>query len=149
MDHQQVRRPIPAPISIIQPTILTQYLLQRAEAIHMLDLKYRGTMHQTDLIVKDEEARRLKLRVIVLRDEVAVLRDQLAEKEDRISDVSQQYEDICAQLGRMDQTCKEQADQLRLQARQQSDLKVLPPASALLYTHGCCLLTKHRPSCKH
>lgn len=97
----------------------------------MLDLKYRGTMHQTDLTVKDEEARRLKLRVIVLRDEVAVLRDQLAEKDDRISDLSQQYEDISAQLGRMNQTCQEQADQLRLQAKQQTDLKVLPPKPTL------------------
>lgn len=94
----------------------------------MLDVKYRGAMHQTDLIAKDEEARRLKLRVIVLRDEVAVLRDQLAEKDDRISNLSQQYEDICAQLGPMKQTCQDQAEQLRLQARQQSDLKVLSPA---------------------
>lgn len=115
----------------------------------MLDLKYHGAMHQTDLIVKAEEARRLKLRVIVLRDEVAVLRDQLAEKDDRISNLSQQYEDICAQLGRMNQTCKDQEDQLRLQARQHSDLKVLPPASTLLITYGRCFLTKHRPSCNH
>lgn len=115
----------------------------------MLDIKYRGTMHQTDLIVKDEEARRLKLRVIVLRDEVAVLRDQLAEKDDRISNLSQQYEDICAQLGHMSQTCKDQADQLRLHAQQQSDLKVLPPASMLVYTHEFYPLTNRRPSCKH
>ncbi|KAI3396274.1 hypothetical protein diail_12356 [Diaporthe ilicicola] len=96
---------------------------QRTEAIHVLDLKYRGAMHQTDLIVKDEEARRLKLRVIVLRDEVAALRDQLAEKDDRISNLSQQYEDIRTQLDRMNQTCQDQADQLRSQARQYSDLK--------------------------
>lgn len=96
----------------------------------MLDVKYRGAMHQTDLIAKDEEARRLKLRVIVLRDEVAVLRDQLAEKDDRISNLSQQYEDICVQLGQMKQTCQDQAEQLRLQARQQSDLKVLSPAQS-------------------
>lgn len=106
-------------------------------------------MHQTDLVVKDEEARRLKLRVIVLRDEVAVLRDQLAEKDDRISNLSQQYDDICAELGRMNQTCQDQADQLRLQARQQSDLKVLPPNSILRTTHGCLTLTRYRPSCNH
>ena len=115
----------------------------------MLDLKYRGAMHQTDLIAKDEEARRLKLRVIVLRDEVAVLRDQLAEKDDRISNLSQQYEDICAQLCRINQTRKDQEDQMRLQARQYSDLKVLPPALILLIMHGRCFLTKHRPSCNH
>lgn len=103
-------------------------------------------MHQTDLIVKDEEARRLKLRVIVLRDEVAVLRDQLAEKDDRISNLSQQYDDISAQLGRMNQTCQEQADQLRLQAKQQSDLKVLPSSLMLCFAHEQCVLTCYRPS---
>ena len=106
-------------------------------------------MHQTDLIVKDEEARRLKLRVIVLRDEVAVLRDQLAEKDDRISNLSQQYDDIRAQLGRMNQTCQDQADQLRLQARQQSDLKVRSPGSNLQITHRCSFLTDYRLSCNH
>lgn len=104
----------------------------------MLDLKYHGAMHQTDLIVKAEEARRLKLRVIVLRDELAVFRDQLADKNGRISDLMQQYEDTCAQLDRMNQTCKDQEDQLRLQARQYSDLKVLPPTLTLLITHGHC-----------
>lgn len=112
----------------------------------MLDLKYRGTMHQTDLTVKDEEARRLKLRVIVLRDEIAVLRDQLAEKDDQISNLSEQYEDISAQLARMNQTCQQQADQLRLQTKQYSDLKVLPTSSTLQITRGNSVLTIYRPS---
>ena len=137
MDQYQVRRPKPALIVFnVEPALLTPLLLQRTEAIHILDLKYHGAMHQTDLIVKDEEARRLKLRVIVLRDEVAVLRDQLAEKDDRISNLSQQYEDICAQLGRMNQINQDQADQLRLQARQYSDLKVLSPGSMVSMKHG-------------
>lgn len=135
MDQYQVSRPRPAHMRNHHGCHTDRDLvLQRTEAIHMLDVKYRGAMHQTDLIVKDEEARRLKLRVIVLRDEVAVLRDQLAEKDDRISNLSQQYEDICAQLGRMNQTCQDQADQLRLQARQYSDLKVLPPDPTLRFT---------------
>lgn len=81
-------------------------------------------MHQTDIILKDEEARRLKLRIIVLRDEAATLRDQLVDKDSRIRTLSAQYETICAQLERMEQTCQSQADQLRSQAKQQSDLKV-------------------------
>ncbi|KAJ4395889.1 hypothetical protein N0V93_000104 [Gnomoniopsis smithogilvyi] len=96
---------------------------ERTEAIHVLDLKYRDTMHQTDLVVKDEEARRLKLRVVVLRDEVATLRDQLADKDSRIRELSQQYDDIVVQLDRVNQTCTTQETQLRSQARQQSELK--------------------------
>lgn len=90
----------------------------------MLDMKYQDTMHHTDLVVKDEEARRLKLRVVVLRDEVAILRDQLTDKESRIRKLSQQYDDIVVQLDRVNQTCINQETQLRSQARQQAELKV-------------------------
>lgn len=94
------------------------------EAIHVLDLKYQDTMHQTDLVVKDEEARRLKLRVVVLRDEAASLRDQLADRDSKIRTLSQQYDDIRVQLDRMSQTCIDQETQLLSQARLQSEIKV-------------------------
>lgn len=77
------------------------------------------------MVVKDEEARRLKLRVMVLRDEAGALRDQLADKDSKIRKLSNQYEDICVQLDRMNKTCANQETQLRSQARQQAELKVL------------------------
>lgn len=83
-------------------------------------------MHQTDLVVKDEEARRLKLRVLVLRDEANTLRDQLADKNSNIYKLSQQYAETREQLDRKNRTCAEQETQLRSYARQQSELKVLP-----------------------
>lgn len=94
------------------------------EAIHNLGMKYQTTLHQTDLVVKDEEARRLKLRVVVLRDEAATLRDQMTDKDSKIRKLSQQNDDIHVQLDRMKQTCTSQETQLRSQARQQSELKV-------------------------
>lgn len=107
------------------PTIANKSCqLQRTQAIHVLDLKYQDTTHQTNLVVKDEEARRLKLRVVVLRDEAATLRDQLADKDSRIRKLSKQYDDIRVQLDQLNQTCINQETQLRLQARQQSELKV-------------------------
>lgn len=87
-------------------------------------MKYQNTMNQTELVVKDEEARRLKLRVVLLRDEVATLRDQLADKDSRIRKLSQQYDEIRVQLDRMNQACMDQETQLRSQARQQAELKV-------------------------
>lgn len=94
------------------------------EAIHLLDKQYQDTMHRTDIVVKDEEARRLKLRVMVLRDEAGALRDQLADKDSKIRKLSQQHEDLCVQLERVNQTCANQESQLRSQARQQAELKV-------------------------
>jgi chromosome segregation ATPase len=149
MEQVQVRHPRPSPVPTIKATLLTHLKSQRAEAIHMLDLKYHGAMHQTDLIVKDEEARRLKLRVIVLRDEVAVMRDQLEEKEDKIRDLSQQYDNVTEKVTQMNQICKHQEEQLRLRAQQQSDLKVLPLTLILLIMHESCVLIYRRPSYKH
>lgn len=82
-------------------------------------------MHKSDLVVKDEEARRLKLRVVVLKDEVATLRDQLADKNHKIYKLSQQQDGTRAELERLNQTCTTQESQLRLQARQHSELQVL------------------------
>lgn len=87
-------------------------------------MKYQDTMHQTDLVVKDEEARRLKLRIVVLRDEAASLRDELADKASKITKLTKQYDEACAQLERMNQTCIQQETQLRSQTRQQAELKV-------------------------
>lgn len=89
-------------------------------------------MHQTNLVVKDEEARRLKLRVVVLRDEAATLRDQVADKDSRIRKLSQQYDDIRVQLDQIKQTCINQETQLRSQARQQSELKVRNSAPCMV-----------------
>lgn len=100
------------------------------EAIHALELKYHGVLHQADLVAKDEEARRLKLRVLVLKDEVANLRDQLADKESKIYTLSQRQDGIRAELENVNQTCIAQESQLRLQARQHSELQVT-------YAPGC------------
>ncbi|KAF3760690.1 hypothetical protein M406DRAFT_296100 [Cryphonectria parasitica EP155] len=96
---------------------------QRMQEIHILDMTYQDTMHQTDLVVKDEEARRLKLRVVVLQDEVAALRDQLTNKISQISHLSEKYDEIYVHLDHMNQTCISQEAQLRSQTRQQSELK--------------------------
>lgn len=99
-------------------------------------MRYHNAMHQTDLVVKDEEARRLKVRVVVLRDETAALRDQLADKDGKISKLSQQHDDIRVQLEHLNQTCASQETQLRSQARQQSELKVL---NAAPHTPRACI----------
>lgn len=91
-------------------------------------MSYQDAIYQTGLVVKDEEARRLKLRVVVLRDEAATLRDQLADKDSRIRKLSQKYDDNCVQLDHLNQTCASQETQLRSQVRQHSELKVCDTA---------------------
>ena len=49
--------------------------------IHELELTRQHRLHQTELIKRDEDARRLKLRTLTLRDENASLKDSLAHKD--------------------------------------------------------------------
>ena len=47
-------------------------------------MNHQNNVHQIDLVNKDEEARRLKLRVLALRDDNASLKDAVAQKHARL-----------------------------------------------------------------
>jgi predicted nucleic acid-binding Zn-ribbon protein len=83
-------------------------------------------MHQSDLVVKDEDARRLRVRIAMLKDDAATLREQLAQKDESINKLSESFDDIRSQLDAMTQKCQEQDKQLRSQMREQSNLRVSP-----------------------
>jgi len=44
-------------------------------------MRYQRKNHQIDLLVKDEDARRLQVQLTILRDENASLNDQLVQKQ--------------------------------------------------------------------
>ncbi|PSR97671.1 hypothetical protein BD289DRAFT_362147, partial [Coniella lustricola] len=114
----------------------------RTQNIHILDVGYQSALHRTDIVFKDEEARRLKLRVVVLRDEAASLRDQLADKSAEIIRISQQYDDLRVELDRLSQTCLAQEAQLRSQARQQSELKAELLSASNMSENSAKILTE-------
>ncbi|KAL6690251.1 hypothetical protein J3F84DRAFT_390137 [Trichoderma pleuroticola] len=59
-------------------------LIERTTRLHALDLEYQQNRHKTDLISRDEDARRLQLRVLLLRDENTRLQDKCAAKDEEI-----------------------------------------------------------------
>ncbi|EOO01716.1 putative rossmann-fold nad (+)-binding protein [Phaeoacremonium minimum UCRPA7] len=96
---------------------------KRIEAIHDLELKHQEIMHQSNVIVKEEDTRRHRLRSVVLRDENATLREQLSQKDVRIKKLAQECDGMRDQLEAVNRTCQDQQKQLRAQARDQSNLK--------------------------
>ncbi len=94
--------------------------------MHNLDTGYRKTSHQTELVIKDEEARRLKLRSLLLRDENAAIKDDLARKEERIKKLLAQHEAVQEQLQITSEKARQQENRMRSQARELADLKVSP-----------------------
>ncbi|KAH7324452.1 hypothetical protein B0I35DRAFT_424214 [Stachybotrys elegans] len=56
---------------------------ERVSLIHDLDMKHQKGLHKTDLVARDEEARRIKIRALTLRDENQRLKDKLLQNESR------------------------------------------------------------------
>ncbi|RFU80250.1 hypothetical protein TARUN_1925 [Trichoderma arundinaceum] len=61
---------------------------ERTTRLHNLDLQYQQSRHKTDLISRDEDARRLQLRVLLLRDENTQLLDKCAAKDTEMKTLS-------------------------------------------------------------
>ena len=91
-------------------------------------MKYRHTIHECDLLIKDEGARRLKLRSMVLDDETSALRDQLAQKDGRIKELFAQFDDVRSQLDGALEKSRRQDNLVQSQAREVANLKVRPAA---------------------
>jgi hypothetical protein len=62
-------------------TSLIWQLIQRVSRIHDLELTRQRRLHQTELIKRDEDARRLKLRAITLKDDNVTLKEHLTQKD--------------------------------------------------------------------
>ncbi|KAK3682176.1 hypothetical protein B0T22DRAFT_470506 [Podospora appendiculata] len=96
---------------------------QRTESIHDLDMKYQHSTHKSNLLAKDEEARRIKLRSMLIRDENTALKEQLAQKDNCIKTLIDQVDDVRAQLDSVQQKSARQEKLMQTQAREISNLK--------------------------
>ncbi|KAK0709410.1 hypothetical protein B0T26DRAFT_742859 [Lasiosphaeria miniovina] len=96
---------------------------ERTQVIHERDMKYQNTSHQANLLVKDEEARRVKLRSMLLRDENSSLKGRVAQKTAQIKNLVDQGDDIRSQLESVQQKCRRQEAMVQAQAREINNLK--------------------------
>jgi hypothetical protein len=89
-----------------------------------LEMAYQETLRNTDIIIKDEGARRLRLRILMLENENDDLHEQLALGDDRIDVLEQESEELRGQLGQaQEDVCRQEAE-LRTQARELQNVKV-------------------------
>ena len=99
-------------------------IFQRVGRINDLDMKHQSNIHQIDLVNKDEEGRRLKLRVLALRDDNATLKDQVVQRDARLRSLQRQGIDVRVELDEAKETTKLQELRLQKQAKELADLKV-------------------------
>jgi chromosome segregation ATPase len=81
-------------------------------------------LRNVELIIKDEGARRLRLRILMLENENDDLHEQLALGDDRIDVLEQENQEIRSQLDRAQEDVLRQENELRTQSRELNNLKV-------------------------
>jgi chromosome segregation ATPase len=87
-------------------------------------MAYQETLRNGDLIIKDEGARRLRLRILLLENENDDLHEQLALADDRIGGLEQEGEELRAQMETAQEDTRRQELELRSQTRELNNLKV-------------------------
>jgi uncharacterized coiled-coil DUF342 family protein len=87
-------------------------------------MAHQETLHNVDLIIKDEGARRLRLRILLLENENDDLHEQLAIADDRIDGLEQESDEVRTELENSREDLNRRESELRSQTRELKNLKV-------------------------
>ncbi|KAI8960995.1 hypothetical protein F5Y11DRAFT_328081 [Daldinia sp. FL1419] len=96
---------------------------KRQEQIHDLQLRHQINHSNTELLNKDEDVRRLRVRILMLRDENTSLREEIAHNNDTHNKLSAKCDDLGGQIEAKMDVIRSQEKQLRKQEREYSNLK--------------------------
>ncbi|KAK6600613.1 hypothetical protein H4I95_07595 [Botrytis cinerea] len=75
-----------------------EHIESRLMKSQCLELAYQEALQNTELIVKDEASRRLRLQILLLENEADELHLQLATGDERIDGLEEENEDLRARL---------------------------------------------------
>ncbi|KAI1756311.1 hypothetical protein F4782DRAFT_328106 [Xylaria castorea] len=96
---------------------------QRTQLLHDLELEHQKNGHDTEILVKDEDVRRLRVRILLLRDENTTLRDQVDLNTGANAKLVSRCDNLNAQIEAKAAIADSQEEQLRKQEREYSNLK--------------------------
>ncbi len=105
--------------------------MQSLSKTQSLEIAYKENLRNTDMIIIDEGARRLRLRILMLENENDELHEQLALGDDRNDLLEQSAEKLRVQLSDTQEDLRRKEAESRVQARELSNLKVNIVNSAL------------------
>ncbi|KAI1826520.1 hypothetical protein F4861DRAFT_537097 [Xylaria intraflava] len=111
-----------------KPTITREQRATRgrdkaAQSLHDLELKHQKNASETELLLKDEDARRLRLRILLLRDENTSLQNQVDLNHSANAKLTTQCDNLGVQIEAKIALVRSQEEQLRKQEREYSNLK--------------------------
>ncbi|KAI1745008.1 hypothetical protein F4680DRAFT_403993 [Xylaria scruposa] len=96
---------------------------QQTQALHDLELEHQKNGHDTEILVKDEDVRRLRVRILLLRDENTTLRDQVDLNTSANAKLVSRCDNLNAQIEAKAAAIRSQEEQLRKQEQEYSNLK--------------------------
>jgi hypothetical protein len=96
--------------------------------IHDLELVRKRRLHQTELIKRDEDARKLKLKTLTLRDENAELKDNVSQKDYYYRQWIKKRDQLRAELDEARDIIRNNETRAKKQALEMTNLKVCRPA---------------------
>lgn len=96
----------------------------RAARIHDLELKYREGLHRSEVVYCDEGTRRLKLKMIALRDENARLEDRIRHNDASKKQLTRQHQEARDELKEARDATRAQDAKLKKQEIEIDTLKV-------------------------
>lgn len=99
-------------------------LPQQPSKSHELESLYQQTLHGTELIVKDEDSRRLRLQILLMEEDMAEMNEQLSGDDERINDLEQEREELKTQLEQGEEEARRMDGSLRTTVREVTGLKV-------------------------
>ncbi|KAM0333999.1 hypothetical protein ACHAQA_001019 [Verticillium albo-atrum] len=97
---------------------------QRQQRIHEHDKALQAQLHQSELVTKDENARRLRVRKHILADDNDALQQRLQGSADQITQLSSQVEQAQAESKAAKQAYRQLKKSLESQVREASHLKM-------------------------
>ena len=89
-----------------------------------LELSLERSKHSVEIVTKDEDIRKLRLRECLLQDEVDELHEQLEEEQARLDDVESALDDALMSLDQQKAEAELAQNQIRTQSREVANLKV-------------------------
>jgi hypothetical protein len=92
--------------------------------IHDLDLKHQGYLHQIELTQRDEDIRRLTIRLLLLRDNAASLQDRISTQEQEHRQLVRQRDQIAQALNKAEATADQYNARIEKQNNDIAHLKV-------------------------
>jgi len=98
--------------------------LQQALHTTQFELNYERSSRIVEGVTKDEDIRKLKLRIHVIEDEIEELNEQLAKEEERSDGMVQDLEEALAKIDELDGENQGLSNEMRVKSRELENAKV-------------------------